>query len=127
MKKKTINTAIFFTLLFWMLVLILVINNKLIFKKLTIVPVLILVAINLVLILFSPLLRPVFELVLKGTQKIGSLIFGLITAVVYFFILTPIALFKRLTGKRLMEVGYEPDKESYYLEWEPSGNIEKQY
>ena len=127
MNKKTINTAIFFTILYWLLVYFLVIKKKFIVKELSVVPLLIIIAINLAIILCSGLLRPVFELVTKVTQKIGTLIFGLITTFVYFFILTPIALFKRLTGKKLMNVKLEKDKESYYEDWEPTGNIEKQY
>ncbi|UCH92095.1 MAG: hypothetical protein JSV88_17590 [Candidatus Aminicenantes bacterium] len=127
MNKKTLNTAIFFTILYWLLVYFLVIKRKFLVKELNLAAVLVLILINLVIILCSGFLRPVFELVLKVTQKIGTLIFGLITTVVYFFILTPIALFKRLTGKQLMNVRIEKDKDSYYEAWELPGNIEKQY
>jgi hypothetical protein len=125
--KKKIDTAIFFTILYWLLVYFLVIKKKLIVKELTLVPVLVLAAINRVIILGSGFLRPVFEMVLKVTQKFGTLIFGIITTVVYFFILTPIALFKRLTGKALLQVRPGKDRDSYYEEWEPAPNPEKQY
>ena len=127
MNKKTLNTAIFFTILYWLLVYFLVIRRKFLLKELNLAAVLAIILVNLVIILCSGFLQPVFELVLKVTGKIGTLIFGLITAFVYFFILTPIALFKRLTGQQLMNVRIEKDKDSYYEAWEPPGNIEKQY
>jgi len=127
MKKKIINTAVFFTLLYWITVYFLVIKNEIIFKELTLIPLILIIVINLAIILLSRFLYPVFQLILKITQKIGNLIFGLITTIVYIFILTPIALFKRLFGKKIIEVGFENDKESYFIEWEPSANIEKQY
>ena len=125
--KKSVDTAIFFTILYWLLVYFLVIKQKLIVKELTPVPVVALVSINLVIILCSGFLQPVFAVVLKVTQKFGSLIFALITTVVYFFILTPIALFKRLTGKQLLQVKPEKARDTYYEEWEPSPNPEKQF
>ena len=126
-RKKTINTAVFFTILYWLAVYLLVIKRKLLVKELSVVSAAAMVLINLVIILCSRYLEPVFELVLKVTQKIGTLIFGLITTVVYLFILTPIALYKRLTGRKLLDVKIEKDKETYYDQWESSGSIEKQY
>ena len=125
--KQRINTAIFFTLLFWLLVYFLVMKKKLIVKELTPVLVGALILINLVIIFSSGFLQPVFAGILKVTRKIGNLIFALISAVVYLGILTPIALFKRMTGKPLLQVKPETDRESYYEEWEPAPNLEKQY
>ena len=72
----------FKNLLVWLLVYLLVIKNQLIGIRLTIVHILVLVALNLVIILCSRFLQPVFDGVLNVTQRIGTLIFGLITAVV---------------------------------------------
>jgi hypothetical protein len=127
MKKRTINTAVFFTILIWLVFYILGVKHRILFKDLTAVVWAVAIGLNLVVIAAAKFLIPVFELVLKGTGKIGSLIFGLITTLVYFFILTPIALFKRFTGSKLMDVKFDGERESYYDEWEPSENIEKQF
>lgn len=126
-RKKTVNTAVFFTILYWLVVYFLVIKGKFLVKELSVVSLAVITAINLVIILCSRYLVPVFELVLKVTQKIGALIFGLITTLIYLFILTPIAFYKRLTGRKLLDVKIEKDKETYYDRWEPSESIEKQY
>lgn len=127
MNKKTINTAIFFTILYWILIYVLVIKKGLIFKELTAVNLVIIFAANLVLILLSKFLSPVFELILKITGRIGTLIFALITTLVFIFVLTPIALFKRLRGQELLKYKFEDDKNTYFEEWESSPNIKKQY
>lgn len=125
--KIRINTAVFFTILIWLLFWLLGVKHRILFKELTPVVWAAAIGFNIIVIALSRFLVPVFELVLKGTGKIGSLIFGLITTLVYYFILTPIALFKRLTGKKLMETRIDGDLDSYYEQWEPSDNIEKQY
>ena len=127
MKKKIINTAVFFTILYWILVYFLVFKHKIVIKSVTPLAVAAIILINGVLVLLSRFLVPVFELVSKLTQKLGALIFGLIATLVFYLILTPIGLFKRLAGKKLMNVKFDKNTESYYEEWEPSGNIEKQY
>jgi len=127
MNKKTVNTAVFFTILYWILTYVLIFKKGMIFKELTAVNIAILIAFNLVLIGFSKFLTPVFELILKITGKIGTLIFALITTVVFIFVLTPIAFFKRLGGGELMKFKFEKDKTTYFEEWESSPDIEKQY
>lgn len=126
-RKKIINTAVFFTILYWLAVYFLVIKNKILIKKLSPLALAVIILINLVIVLLSRYLQPVFELVLKVTGKIGTLIFALITTLVYVFILTPIAFYKRLTGQKLLDAKIEKDKETYYEDWEPPDNIEKQY
>lgn len=127
MNKKTVNTAVFFTILYWILIYVLVFKKGLIFKELTAVSIAIMFALNLLLIVLSKFLVPVFELILKITGKIGTLIFALITTVVFIFVLTPIALFKRLRGQQLLKFKFEKDKTTYFEEWESSPDIEKQY
>lgn len=127
MNKKTLNTAVFFTILYWIGVYFLAIKNKIVVDELTGTVWLVIAAINLVLVLCSPFLHPVFDFVLFLTGKLGSLIFGIITTVVYYFILTPIALVKRNVGTKLMHVKIDREADSYYEEWEPSEKIEKQF
>ena len=126
-RKKIVNTAVFFTILYWLLVYFLAIKNKILVKEWSTPVLAAIIAVNLVIILCSRFLQPVFAVVLKVTQKIGTLIFGLITTLVYIFILTPIAFYKRLTGQKLLDAKIETDKETYYEDWEPSESIEKQY
>ncbi len=127
MKKKIINTAVFFTILYWLSVYFLVFKHKIVIKPVTPLAVAVIISINGLLVLLSRFLVPVFDLVSRVTQKLGSMIFGLIAALVFYLILTPIGLFKRLAGKKLMKVKFDKNIESYYEEWEPGGNIEKQY
>jgi len=126
-RKKIVNTAVFFTILYWLSVYFLAIKNKILVKELSAPALAVIILINLVIILCSRYLQPVFAVVLKVTQKIGTLIFAVITTLVYIFILTPIAFYKRLTRQKLLDAKIEKDKETYYEDWEPSENIEKQY
>ncbi|MCK4765433.1 MAG: hypothetical protein KAW12_24740 [Candidatus Aminicenantes bacterium] len=125
--KKTINAAVFFFILYWLLAYVLVFKKKLIFAELTAVHIGIVIAGSIVLVLLSKILCPVFELVLKVTGKIGTLIFALITTIVYIFILTPIAFYKKLRGPVLLQHKFDKEKTSYFEEWESSPNLEKQY
>jgi len=99
----------------------------LIFSKISFLQIAALIGVNLLLVVFSKVLIPVFELILKITGKIGSLIFGTITTIVFFFILTPISLFRRATGKKMLNLGFEKESDSYFEEWEESSDFTKQY
>lgn len=87
----------------------------------------IIIAVNLVIILLARFLVPVFDFISKITKKIGTVIFAVITIFVFVFVLTPIALFKRLRGHKMLKYKFEKEKETYFDEWESSSNIEKQY
>ena len=102
-------------------------KNTIVFSKISFPQIAILIGINLLLVVFSKALIPLFDLILKLTGKIGSLIFGLITTIVFFFILTPISLFRRATGKKMLKLGFEKESDSYYEEWEESADFTKQY
>lgn len=127
MNKKTVNTAVFFTILYWIFTYVLVFKKGLIFKELTTVNIAIMIALNLLLIGLTKFLVPAFELILKITGKIGTFIFALITTLVFIFVLTPIAFFKRLRGQQLLKYKFEKDQTTYFEEWESSPDIEKQY
>lgn len=126
-ENKTKHTALFFTILYWLLAFLLVFRKKLIFKEITLGNIALMIGAYLLLMLLSPFLVPVFELVTKITKRIGVLIFGIITTLVYYLILTPIALFKKITGQQLLKIKYDKDADSYFEDWEPSSNMEKQY
>ena len=127
MNKKKINTIIFFTILYWLAVYILIFRKGLIFGKVTFVHILILLSLNLFIALIWKLLEPVFDLIIKLTGKLGSLIFLLISTIVFLFILTPISLFRRLSGKKMLNLGFEEGSDSYYEKWEKSSDFSKQY
>jgi hypothetical protein len=125
--KKILNPAIFFTLLYWLLFYLLVIKNKLFFKVLSLKIVLLLFALNVVIILLSRWLYPLFALVTKLAQRIGNLLFALISAVVFYLILFPISMIKKIMGNKLMETEFDKKKLSYFEDWDPPGDIKKQY
>jgi len=126
-KQKALNAAIFFTILLWLLVYFLMIRHHLLVSRVTPVVWVVLIVIQVLIFLLATYLVPAFEFISKYTGKIGSFIFGMITTVVYYFILTPIAVFKRLTGKPLLHVKIDKTQVSYYEQWESSVSIEKQY
>jgi hypothetical protein len=127
MDKKLLNTAIFFNIVFWILFFILVIDQGLIFSQFTTFNVVLILLANAILLTCSKYLVSAFELVLKVTSRIGSLIFGIISTLVFYLILTPIALLKRIFGKPLLKVKISDEVTSYYEKWEAAGDIEKQY
>jgi hypothetical protein len=124
--KKTINTALFFTLLIW-ISYYLALKNGILIQKLTPFSVISVAVFNLLIILISKWLVPAFDAVLKVFAKVGSVIFGAISTIVFFLILTPIGLLLRLHGKQAIHKRYDKKCESYYEEWEPAGTIEKQF
>ncbi len=85
------------------------------------------VFIYMIIILSSRYLVPVFEFILKITGKIGNKIFSLITILVYYLILTPIALYKKILGQELLKFKIDKKKKSYYEIWESSDDVSKQY
>jgi len=127
MKKERINTAVFFTLLYWLLTYIFIIRKGFIFGELNLTEVFILAGINLLMILVTPLLVPVFRIIMALTSKLGSLIFGLITSVVFYLILTPISLIRKIGGKKLIQLGFNEDADTYFEPWESSSDFSKQY
>jgi hypothetical protein len=70
---------------------------------------------------------PAYRLILTGSGYIGNFIFGVISTLVFFLLLTPIAVIMRLLGKRFMSVRSEPSALSYYEEGEDPGNVDKQF
>ena len=70
---------------------------------------------------------PAYRLIMIGSGHIGNLIFGVISTLVFFVFLTPIALAMKLFGKRFMSDRPDPSALSYYEEGEDPGNVEKQF
>jgi len=126
MKKRIINSAVFFTILYWLVVYLVQRRNHFLTGARP-GTWLALAAGSLLLIALAKILLPVFELVLAFTAKIGSLIFALITAVVFFVLLTPISLLMRLAGKIFMQRHFDAKLVTYYESWQISEDVSKQF
>jgi hypothetical protein len=126
MKKRIINSAVFFTILYWLAVYIVQRRSHFLSgaRPLTWA---VLVAASLLLIVLARPLLPVFERVLAVTARIGSLIFALITMLVFFFLLTPISLLMRLAGKVFMQGRFDARAATYYEPWQVSEDASKQF
>lgn len=85
-----------------------------------------LVAGLVIVLVIAPFLTPVFNAVLAVTRKLGSLIFALISLLVYFLILTPLAAAMRLGGKHFLSLG-DNAAETWYEDWTPGESPDKQY
>lgn len=127
MNKQQLNATIFFSIVYWLGLFFLVFKFKVIPVKTTVVAIVVMVVINLLIFALYKVLEPVFRGLLFVTGYIGKFIFGVISTIVFYFILTPIALFKRLTGKSPIPVKIDKTAESYYEPWEPSEGVDKQY
>ncbi len=128
MKKKFRDTAIFFTILYWLILFIVVFKRDIkAFFELEILKILLIIVINLILIALSKYLSPVFEFILKITKKIGSFIFALVSTIIFFLVLTPIALFLRLRGKQFVDYKIDKNKETYYENYKFSDDLDKQF
>jgi len=126
MKKKIINSAVFFTILYWLAVYLAQRRTHFLSHARP-GTWLALAAGSLLLIVLSKALLPVFERVLAATMKFGSLVFALITTVVFFALLTPISLLMRLAGKVFMHKHFEAELPTYYEAWQVSEDVSKQF
>ncbi|MCX6561907.1 MAG: SxtJ family membrane protein [Candidatus Aminicenantes bacterium] len=70
---------------------------------------------------------PAFRLIMAVTSKIGSLIFLIVSTVVFFLLLTPLALIMRLFGKKFMLVRRSRKTVSYFEAPAPEGDFERQF
>jgi glucan phosphoethanolaminetransferase (alkaline phosphatase superfamily) len=80
-----------------------------------------------VLLIFPGLFFPVFKMILIASSLLGNLIFAVISILVFFLILTPIALVMRALGKNFMKTGLDHSLPSYYHEAEIGHDITKQF
>lgn len=126
MKKRIINSAVFFTMLYWLIVFLVQRQSRFL-DHAGLMTWLLVFAGSLLLILLARVLLPVFELVLALTAKVGSVIFALITAVVFFILLTPISIMMRLTGKKFMQRYFDEKLPTYYESWQVSEDVSKQF
>lgn len=129
MKKKEIKqTAIFFSLLYWLLLFLFLFKSSFkAIKEFTFLYFLALIFINVLLILISKFLTSIFKVISLIAKKVGNLIFLIISSFVFFVILTPISFVLRLKGKIFIDYKTEKDNKSYFKKYIPSEDIKKQY
>ncbi len=128
MKKKIRNTAIFFTILYWLIIyLVLLKKNIKNFNNISHLELLGLILGSLIIILISKFLVPLFEFVLYISKKIGSIIFSILSGFIFFFILTPISMVLKIRGKQFLQYKIDKAKSTYYEEYEKSEDITKQF
>ncbi|MBN2346308.1 MAG: hypothetical protein JXO51_07935 [Candidatus Aminicenantes bacterium] len=76
---------------------------------------------------FPRVFFPVYRVILTASGALGSAIFALLSILVFFLVLTPIALLMRLAGKRFVKARPDPSLASYYEEADGPGDVHKQF
>ncbi len=61
-------------------------------------------------------LRPVQKVWMAFAIALGWVMTRVILVLVFYIGITPIAFIARLVGKRFLDLGFEPDRESYWVE-----------
>ncbi len=125
--KKIRSTMTFFLVLEGLLFYFFVIRRKLVFGGLNTSSIGVAVAFAVLIVVFSPRLRPLYEGILKVSRVMGRITFGFVLILVFFLVLTPLALIKRIIGRPELAVRIEPKRESYFEPWIPSEDLRKQY
>lgn len=80
-----------------------------------------------ILLLVPQRFFPAYRAILTGSAYVGSSIFALLSLIVFFLILTPIALAMRLGGRTFMKSRPDPSLASYYEEAEEMADMTKQF
>jgi hypothetical protein len=77
--------------------------------------------------LFPRFFAPAYKVIMTASGFIGNTIFLIIATVVFFAMLTPIALIMRLFGKVFMSPAYDKSAASYFENPQAAQSYEKQY
>jgi len=75
----------------------------------------------------SPLRRPIYLGWTYATFPIGWLISHLALALVFYFVVTPIALVMRLGGRDTLKLHFDRSTSSYWTPHNPSGKVERYF
>lgn len=76
----------------------------------------------------SPIvLKPVEKLWLAFGEKMSMIMTTVLLVLTFFFVMTPIGLFLRLTGKDLLDQKLEPEAKSYWKKIEADGPSTRPY
>jgi len=70
---------------------------------------------------------PVYRIILTATGFLGNFIFAVLAVIVFYLILTPLALVMRLGGKKFLRHRVDPSLPTYYEEAEERHNLERQF
>jgi hypothetical protein len=76
---------------------------------------------------FPRLFFPAFKVVMIGSSQLGNFIFAVLSIIIFFLILTPIALVMKLAGKKFMKPRSDPSLPSYYEDAEDRTDVKKQF
>ena len=75
----------------------------------------------------SKLLNPLNIVWVKFGELLGRIIAPIVMSIIYFFLITPIGLFMRLTGKDLLKIKFS-NRQSYWAKREKNiGSMKKQF
>ncbi len=87
----------------------------------TVAPYLFIVAAAFLLLaaLAPKALKPVQRVWMTLATVLGWVMTRVLLSIVFFIGVTPIALIARVVGKRFLDLGFEPDRESYWEKREP--------
>ena len=66
-------------------------------------------------------LRPLNKLWFKFGLLLHAIINPIVLGAMFFVAVTPMALVMRLAGKKLLNMDYEPNAKSYWIERKPPG------
>jgi hypothetical protein len=66
------------------------------------------------------LLAPLNKLWFRLGLILGRIVSPIVLGIVYYLWITPIALVMRLTGKKFLALGFEPEAKSYWIVREPA-------
>ena len=72
-------------------------------------------------------LKPVYFLFNRITHAIGSFITGLVLAIVFYVVLTPIGLIARLFGKNFLDINWAKETNTYWIKKEQTSAGTERY
>ena len=76
----------------------------------------------------SKLLTPLNKLWFKFGMALGSIVAPIVMGIVFFLVVTPIALVMKIMGKDLLNIKYDKKKRTYWIKREISiGTMKRQF
>lgn len=72
-------------------------------------------------------MKPAYQGLTAVTYPIGYVVSHLVMAGVFFGVITPLALFFRLTGRDALKRRFEPDRKSYWEEREATTDVARYF
>ncbi len=70
---------------------------------------------------------PVYRAILAASRFVGSVLFVVISAVVFYLVLTPLALVMRATGKKFLVLNKDASAATYFSDVPDGDDITRQY